>query len=216
MNNKLKSLFLKNWPYLLIAILIIMLTATVLWVGMKSSELYVLRQSSNSRQSPTDPTALLEEHGITPLTSEQSSQNSATTEDLIYIIEEEKLAHDVYVALYEKWGLRTFNNIQNSETTHQNMALGVIESRGLTDPRKRDTGQFTNKDLQLLYDKLVAQGSQSVTEAYKVGVTIEELDISDIQKMLSRLDPKDTDIKNVLENLMSGSENHLRAFNRKL
>ena len=91
-----------------------------------------------------------------------------------------------------------------------------MNSRGIADPRKSDIGKFTDPDLQALYDKLIAQGNQSQSEAYKVGVVIEETDIADINKMLKSLDPKDTDIKAVLENLLNGSENHLRAFNRQV
>jgi hypothetical protein len=37
---------------------------------------------------------------------------------LQFMREEEKLAHDVYVTLYEQWGLRVFNNISRSEQQH--------------------------------------------------------------------------------------------------
>ncbi|MCB0135932.1 MAG: DUF2202 domain-containing protein, partial [Caldilineaceae bacterium] len=34
---------------------------------------------------------------------------------LLFMREEEKLAHDVYVTLYDQWGLRVFSNIAASE-----------------------------------------------------------------------------------------------------
>jgi hypothetical protein len=37
--------------------------------------------------------------------------------------EEEKLAHDVYMTLYEKWGQQIFKNIAASEETHTNAVL---------------------------------------------------------------------------------------------
>ncbi|NPA47747.1 MAG: DUF2202 domain-containing protein, partial [Thermococci archaeon] len=46
-----------------------------------------------------------------------------TTEEkdgLLYMVEEEKLAHDVYTKLYEKWHLQIFDNIAKSESTHVN------------------------------------------------------------------------------------------------
>ncbi len=197
--------------------LIILLVISTGFALSENSRANRLQQAIGaSDQSTLEPAALLEEHGIVPLTNAESSQSTATTKDLNYLIEEEKLAHDVYVTLYEKWGARVFNNIKNSEATHQSMVLAVMESRGLADPRKSTVGVFTNSDLQALYDKLIAQGSQSQTEAYKVGVAIEELDISDLKVMLERLDPKDADIKSALENLLNGSENHLRAFNRQV
>jgi len=96
------------------------------------------------------------------------------------------------------------------------MVLAVMDSRGLADPRTDTLGRFTNPDLQALYDKLVAQGNQSQSEEYKVGVIIEEVDIADLQRMIAALDPADSDIKDVYENLLHGSENHLRAFNRQV
>ena len=61
---------------------------------------------------------------------------------------------------------------------------------------------------------MIAQGKQSVTEAYRVGVAIEEKDIEDITDQLATA--TDSDIVVTLESLRSGSENHLRAFNRQL
>lgn len=41
--------------------------------------------------------------------------NAAEIEGLLFMREEEKLAHDVYLALYAKWGLPIFQNIAQSE-----------------------------------------------------------------------------------------------------
>ncbi len=42
---------------------------------------------------------------------------------LIWMREEEKLAHDIYTALYQKWGMQIFSNIAASETTHTEAVL---------------------------------------------------------------------------------------------
>lgn len=207
-----------NWQYIVIASLAIILVATTvlyfITIGQKNTALNQQNTTGNSESA--DVASILDEHSITPLDTTQASNDQATTQNLIYLIEEEKLAHDVYQVLYEKWGLRTFNNIKNSESTHQQMVLAVMGSRGIIDPRIGEVGKFTNQELQTLYDKLIAQGTQNQTEAYKVGVAIEELDINDLKRMIDNLDPKDTDISGVFESLLNGSENHLRAFNRKL
>ena len=46
-------------------------------------------------------------------------------------------------------------------------------------------GVFSNPDLQALYDQLIAQGMTSQVEAYKVGVLIEEKDITDLNTAIS-------------------------------
>lgn len=154
-------------------------------------------------------------HSVAPLQTSQASNSSETTKQLMYLIEEEKLAHDVYVKMSELWGARVFSNIQRSETNHQDQLFAVMQSRGIADPRSTEVGAFTDQKLQTLYDQLIAQGSQSLNDAYKVGVAIEELDIADLKADLATLDPTDTDIKATMENLLRGSENHLRAFSRQ-
>lgn len=212
-----KKAIQKNWQYLVMSLLVIGLIAVgaVAISANSRADEYVTSATTGNHES-TDTKALLEEHGITPLTTAQASNSMATATDLTYIIEEEKLAHDVYQAMYDKWGSRVFGNIKNSETAHQNMVLAVMESRGLADPRTNKLGTFTNPDLQALYDKLILQGNQSQSEAYKVGVTVEEVDIADLKRMVAALSSTDSDIKDVYENLLHGSENHLRAFSRQV
>ena len=135
----------------------------------------------------------------------------AEAASLQFMREEEKLAHDVYVTLYEQWGLRLFNNIAASEQTHTNAVAYLLDRYGIDDPAA-DTGfgEFANTDLQALYDQLVEQGARSVADALKVGLAIEEIDILDLQKRLA--DTSNTDIQRVYGSLEFGSNNHLRAF----
>ena len=141
--------------------------------------------------------------------------NEAEREGLAYMREEEKLAHDVYTALYEKWQLPIFDHIASSETRHTNMVLALIEKYHLDDPAAgKAPGEFSDPDLQTLYDQLVAQGSQSLEAALTVGGAIEEIDILDLQKHIAAADNED--IRTVYDRLMKGSENHLRAFTRVL
>lgn len=140
--------------------------------------------------------------------------SKSTEEQLLYLVEEEKLAHDVYTVMYQKYGASIFGNILKSESTHQEMVLALLQVRNIADPSSREVGVFRDKDLQTFYDTLIAQGNKNITEAYKVGVTIEEKDIADISAQLSTA--ADDDVIAALESLRSGSENHLRAFNRQL
>ncbi|ACJ16636.1 Hypothetical protein TON_1148 [Thermococcus onnurineus NA1] len=134
---------------------------------------------------------------------------------ILYMREEEKLARDVYLTLYDKWGIPIFNNIARSEQMHMDMVLALIEKYNLTDPAEgKDIGEFTNPEIQALYDQLIEQGLQSEEAALKVGALIEEVDIKDLQEWLAKTDNED--IKYVFENLMMGSRNHLRAFTNVL
>ncbi|MFA9276678.1 MAG: DUF2202 domain-containing protein [Rhodoluna sp.] len=146
--------------------------------------------------------------------SDIATQASSTNDLLLYLIEEEKLAHDVYTVLGETWGGNTFSNILASETSHQDQVLNLLNSYGLTDPRSSEIGVFVNPDLQALYDQLIAQGMTSQTEAYKVGVLIEETDITDLTTAINST--SDATIVATLEKLRSASESHLAAFSKKL
>jgi hypothetical protein len=149
-------------------------------------------------------------------TSVVPETKSSDIDRLTFLIEEEKLAHDVYTKLYEKYGVRVFSSIARSETTHANRIMELLDTRAIDDPRSSDIGVFKNTDLQKLYDSLIAQGYQNVTEAYRVGVAIEQKDIADIEQDLKSIDSAQTDVVDALNALLRGSQNHLQAFNRQL
>jgi hypothetical protein len=152
---------------------------------------------------------------VNSLSNVNSSLDATETAGLVYMREEEKLAHDVYVTLYQQWGLSTFNNIANSEDRHENKIEKLLNSYQIADSvGDNPIGVFVNPDLQQLYNNLVAQGSQSLSEALKVGVLIEETDIADLQTRIAQTD--NADIQQVYEQLLSGSNNHLSAFTSNL
>ncbi len=125
--------------------------------------------------------------------------------------EEEKLARDVYNALYEKWKINVFTNISASEQKHTDAVLTLISKYDLTDPVDNNVaGVFSDSGLQDLYNQLVAKGNISVLDAYIVGATIEDLDIFDLEEALSKSDNQD--IKYVYDLLTMGSRNHMRSF----
>jgi len=145
--------------------------------------------------------------------SQVSTGKLTTTEAaaLRYMREEEKLAHDVYLALYEKWGLRIFNNISNSEQTHTDSIKTLLDRYGVADPAAgKAAGVFTDLKLQDLYNQLVEQGRKSLADALRVGGAIEEIDILDLQERIAQTDK--ADIRLVYDNLTKGSRNHLRSF----
>lgn len=136
---------------------------------------------------------------------------SATEEEaLLYMREEEKLARDVYTALYAQWGLPIFQNIASSEQTHMDSILTLLQRYNLADPAQAAAGVFTNPTLQSLYTDLVARGSESLAAALRVGAAIEEIDILDLQNRLASVE--NADVAQVFQNLLQGSGNHLRSF----
>jgi len=154
--------------------------------------------------------AIIEVNADAEFLSVTTILTEAEAEALQYMREEEKLARDVYLAMYDIWGLQIFKNIATSEQTHTDAVKTLIDRYGITDNFSSEYGVFINPDLQALYDQLVAQGSRSLGDAIKVGAAIEEIDIIDLQECLAETDK--ADIIRVYQNLLKGSYNHLRAF----
>ena len=135
-------------------------------------------------------------------------------EDLKVIREEEKLARDVYQYAYQQYSLMIFQNISNSEQSHMDQVLVVLDAYGIDDPATDVAGVFNNTDLQDLYDHLVAKVDSSEASALEVGATIEDVDIYDIQSFYDNTDKVEIiDLYTVLE---CGSRNHMRSFYKKI
>ena len=163
---------------------------------------------------PAEPTSIPAPNSTSTWTDPASISSSLTDEEiagLMWMREEEQLAHDVYVVLGELWNLRIFDNISSAETTHIEAVSGLLDVYGLDDPAAgNETGTFTDPALQRLYDQLVEDGSRSLEAALEVGALIEELDIVDLVVRAAATD--NPEISAVYANLERGSRNHLRAF----
>ncbi|NCB02187.1 MAG: DUF2202 domain-containing protein, partial [Spirochaetia bacterium] len=60
----------------------------------------------------------------------------SSEEGILLMREEEKLARDVYLTLYEKWNLRTFSNIARAEQKHMDAVAYLLSTKGIEDPVK--------------------------------------------------------------------------------
>lgn len=138
---------------------------------------------------------------------------AAQKAQLIYIIQEEKLARDVYTALAAKGYSQKFGNITSSEQTHMNLVAGLLKTYGIANPTTGlKPGVFKDKTLTALYAKIMSTATKSSADAIAAGVLIEKTDIADIEKMLKGFTQQD--INSVLNSLLSGSKKHLAAFSR--
>ena len=134
--------------------------------------------------------------------------------DMKYMIEEEKMARDVYEILDNIWNLRVFNNIKQSEQHHMDMMEYLLNSNKISYQLSDKQGIFFNKKLQKLHNDLIEKGSKSRQDALEVGKLIEVTDIEDLEVALKNT--SNTEIKDVYSKLIFASNNHLRAFNRNL
>ena len=131
---------------------------------------------------------------------------------MLFLLEEEKLARDVYESLYAKWGAAAFSNIAASEQRHMDTRSDDSwRNMDWTLPRRSTRGvSSTTTTCTNLYKDLIKKGDASLEAAYQVGVDIEVLDIEDLEALIASLDR--TDIRRVAGNLLRASEKHLDAF----
>jgi hypothetical protein len=139
--------------------------------------------------------------------------SSVDTAALVFMVNEEKLAHDLYVQLGDAWDLRVFENISSAEQQHLDAVRSLLDAYGTEDPTAGlAAGEFSEPTLQDLYDTLLAEGLESSTQALAVGALVEETDIADLRDRSTDNEAMST----VFSALESGSENHLRAFVKNL
>lgn len=154
---------------------------------------------------------------LTAQSQTASTLSKAEKEGLLYMQEEEKLARDVYDSMYSKWEVNPFGNIRQSERVHMDRMNSLAVTYGIKEEKvfnNDKAGGFLDPSLASYYKALIASGSTSLTEALKAGAKIEELDIADLDIRIAQT--KKEDILTAYKFLRMGSENHLRAFVRRL
>jgi len=158
-----------------------------------------------------------------PTPSSPISSTDLTDEEvagLLFMREEEELARDLYLDIYDaKDGrLNTFKNISdNAETKHAEAIRVLLETYGIDDPSTGSRNTYNDPELQELYDQLlnIAVGSDDLA-ALRVGALVEETDIRDINTHKSHVSSNHQDIISTYDNLLCGSRNHLRSFTQQI
>jgi hypothetical protein len=133
---------------------------------------------------------------------------------LKWMREEEKLARDIYVAFSAKYSQNIFKNIAASEQKHFDAIGEKLVLYGIADPAMDAPGFFSVKELQDMYDALLAKGWISYADALEVGVAIEEEDIVDLEAALAGTTSQP--LTKTYQQLLNGSESHLRSFEKLL
>lgn len=165
-----------------------------------------------------------------------SKLSQELTDTLAYMGNEERLAYDVYNALYEQYGTEQFTKIAtNGEYKHITAVQELIQKYKLSDDvsftnidlpalgymntniEDMEAGTYDIAAIQKLYDDLVAQGSTSEIDALKVGCIIEVVDVNDLNHDIALAESEGaTDIVTVFNFLRDGSYNHYWSFDKGL
>lgn len=148
-----------------------------------------------------------------PVTAQQGTLTAAQQTTLASMAQEEKLAHDVYAAFAARYDAVVFDHIAAAETQHQTVVRALLQRYGVSDPTaNQPAGTFTDKAVQATYDKLLAQGKQSLSAALAAGQQVERDDIADLTAAASGLTAPD--VTQAYANLLAASQRHLAAFTR--
>ena len=145
------------------------------------------------------------------ITAPMGTLTNAQKAELSAMAEEEKVAHDLYVALSVKYPeLRQFANIAKAELQHLTAVRTVMERYGIADPTTGyAAGEFKTDAFQTLYDDLL-KGATDSTKALAAGIAVEKADIADLKA--ATIGVTAPDVLQVYGSLLRGSERHLVAF----
>lgn len=133
----------------------------------------------------------------------------AAREALLFQIEEERMAEELYRELGKKWGARPFARIPQAEAHHAAMLRALAQRAGLAVP-EAVAGVFASAVIQERHDSLLARGLVSEAEALAVGAAVERQDIADLKTLIASTDS--AELKQLAQALEAASERHLAAF----
>jgi hypothetical protein len=170
------------------------------------------------------------------INGEKSTMTSELKNTLSFMGNEERLAYDIYNALYKQFpNLKQLNNIatkaeykhieavqllvrkyidnENDFTNIDSSPLGYKD----TDISDMKAGIYDIQSIQSLYDALYGKGLNSEKDALEVGCMVEVTDIDDLNKKIEvAQQSKADDIEEVFDFLRKGSYKHYWAFDRTL
>jgi hypothetical protein len=180
------------------------------------------------------PTIVLPTEVQTALAAPSSKLSQELTDTLAYMGNEERLAYDVYNALYEQYGTKQFTSVAtNGEYQHIGAVQQLIQKYKLSDDinftnvvnplgyiytpiKEMEAGLYDVPEIQKLYDDLMALATDEI-EALKVGCIIEVVDVNDLTHDIALAESENaTDIVTVFNFLRDGSYNHYWAFDKGL
>ncbi len=145
------------------------------------------------------------------ITAPMGTLTAAQRTELAAMAEEEKVAHDLYVALAAQYpAAPQFANIAKAELQHLTAVRTVMTRYGIADPTAGFAdGKFKSAAFQTLYNDLLA-GATDTAKALAAGIAVEKADIADLKAAMTGLTAPD--VQQVYTNLLRGSERHLVAF----
>lgn len=136
---------------------------------------------------------------------------------IMYLVEQEKLAHDFYRSLDTMWVTDIFNRVANEEYEHVGKLSAVAAELMISVPNhfnEYPMGQFIDNKLRHLYAELMISANFSLEDAYRTSANLEERKMVDLKMALKE---PNFELENLTyKALLIGSEDNFKAFIRAL
>jgi len=146
-----------------------------------------------------------------------STLPSSVRDSLKYMYEEERLAKEVYLSIYQRQPVMQLERIATrSETRHIDAVNSLARKYGVR-LYAQTPGRYSIPAIQSLYNTLYSKGIRSRKDALEVGCMVEVTDIDDLNRYIYDAQNAGAyDIVQTYEFLRKGSYNHYWAFDRGL
>jgi hypothetical protein len=162
------------------------------------------------------PSVTIAEPGISEseiLSIPEASLNDTERADITYLLEEEKLEHDLNNALANQHSyMRVFRSIADATQVYRAADTVILTRYGIASPERAGEGVFTNPKLQGMYSTGTSTGMVSAQDALNVSTGFEEMHVADLSTAIGRTD--NDDLKFVYHQELAYSRNALRALSR--
>lgn len=136
---------------------------------------------------------------------------------VLYLIEQEKLAHDLYSVLDTIWVTEIFNRLSGDERNHMEKLNAVAVDFMMVVPNHFNEylpGQYINENLRHLYHDLLLDANLSLEDAYRTCANLEERKILDLRAALKQ--PNFELETLTYKALLIGAEDNFKLFLRAL
>jgi len=173
----------------------------------------VIAFSAQNRGVDRNPEMCPREKECPQATSITAMPTTLPVAELIAAYEEERMAHDLYIAAAARWNLPVFAHIAAAEVRHASAVQQLAATVEATVPTAA-TGVYSTPEIQSMYDQLLVLIEGSESGALQAGALVEETDIMDLRSLKTRA--TDATTVAVLSNLERASFNHLNAFVQNL
>lgn len=134
------------------------------------------------------------------------------TDDLLYLVEEEKMTRDVIAFFLQSYDVRVFERIMTMERRHMNMIRRAMSTSRVAHPTfPVQAGNYTVSNLRTIYTDMT-QDVTTLQDALLNAAALAEISIIDLRDAISDLSGVQPRLATLYNSLLLASEGNLRSF----